>query len=680
LDAVDACRRPGDRVVIARAEDSEVEAPRLSSGRCVDAEEVGEDDVLALAAEHARDHGGPTVILDSGAFGFGNRWIGDLGRDLETHGLVAPVTNADPWPNAPLDLPDARASRAAWRKFARSLEWKAVETLAIADVAAVASPCVALSPATALALAGGMGGTIDLNATALAHAASGLGITVSRSHHVYVHVDVEVILSASLIIKNEVENLDRCLRSLLPVVDEIVIYDTGSTDGSVELARRYGATVIEGHWDDDFARARNEAGRACRGVWLLIVDADEEVEYPLETASSLRDALREDIPYDVANVPVYNMFGTELAPTRNPNAIDSTRIVHRTRCCWSGALHEQPLLVRGHRVPRGTRLSLVTVLHHGYIDEVFQRRGKGERNSRIAETRLKEFNDPARVHYEIGRTYMQQGRHDESLAEFLLAAETAETPENHRYRRRATERVALYYLRAGDLTNAHRWTESRAEIPEKPGVARWLRAELALAEGDPLAVLGHLDEITDFDDARFAGHEPIHLLRAVAHVALEDLDAAGREIIAALTVNPVYDAAWVALISLAYHDRRLLDEAAVLVPEEQLKLFAGKLLSAPPATAGLMAEAMWAHRRHSATLLALGATLAPMLDLESAATWAVRVRGAGHVDLCPLRAIADDDRADPARRLQAAYLGAEMFDDALLRRAVEDLSAALPVT
>ncbi len=549
--AIETCRRPGDRLVIARATGGPVASPRLSNGGSSEVEEVGEAAVLALAAEHGRDHGGPTVIVDSGAFGFGNRWIGELCRDLDTHGLVAPVTNAAAWPNTPRDLPNARASRTAWRKFARSLEWKAVETLATGDVATVASPCVALSPATALALAAGVVEAVDLTASALAGATSELGVSVGRSHHVYVHVDVEVLLSACLIMKDEVENLDRCLRSLLPIVDEIVIYDTGSTDGSVELARRYGATVIEGYWDDDFARGRNEARRACRGVWLLHVDADEEVERPHESALPLRDTLHEDPPCDIVIVPLYNLVGTELAPTRDPNPVHLPRIVHRTRCIWSGALHEQLQLVKGRSSPRPMRQSIVTLLHHGYIDEVFHRRGKGERNARIAETRLDELHDPGRAHYDRARTHLLNDRYDEGLAEFLLAAETAEDPA---YRRCAIESVARCYLFVFDVTNARPWIERRGEIPEKPGVARWLRAQLALAEGDAAAVLAHLEGITDFNDAYSDGPEVIHVLRTQAYLARDDLDAARREIIAALTANPAHDAAWVVLFDLADHD------------------------------------------------------------------------------------------------------------------------------
>lgn len=676
LDSIDTGRRRGDRLVIARPLGSPAIAPRLSTGRRIDAEEIATVDVLALAAEHARVHGGPTVIVDGDAFGFGNRWIGDLTRSLDQHGLVVPVTNGAPWPNTPLDLPDARSTRTAWREFARALEGRQPEVVDASTVGTVAAPAVALAPATAIALADKIGRTNDLSARTLARAAARLDVTVARAHHVYVHQDVDVVLSACLIMKDEVENLERCLASLQPVVDEVVIYDTGSVDGSVELARSLGATVIEGYWDDDFARARNEARKACRGVWLLHVDCDEEIEHPQVAAPELRDALLRDLPYDIVIVPLYNLIGTELAPTRDPNAARVPRILHRTRCHWSGALHEQPLLVSSRSLPRALEKNLVTLLHYGYIDEVFHRRDKGERNTRIADTRLVELDDAGRAHFDRARTHLLNGRHVEGLAEYLKAAATADLPV---YQRCAVEGAALCYLNMGDLANAEIWTEKRAAIAEKPGVARWLKAKLALARDDGAGALVLLDGITEYNDAFSSnGEESIHMLRAQAYLLLEDLDAMGREALAALAANPAHDAAWVAVITLAEQQPDLLQQAAALVPDDQLKLLAGKLLSVPPAAAGLMAEALWADRPGSATVLAFGAGLAPSLDLEAAATWAVRLRSAGHAELCPLRAVAADADADVVRRLQAAYLGAELFDDALLRAAVEDLSAALP--
>src|SRR4029453_16586622 len=96
------------------------------------------------------------------------------------------------------------------------------------------------------------------------------------------------LLSACLIVKDEEDSLGACLASLVGVADEIVVYDTGSTGGTVEVARAAGATVVEGEWHDDFGRARNAALEHCTGTWILHVDADE-------TVAAEPDALRREL-------------------------------------------------------------------------------------------------------------------------------------------------------------------------------------------------------------------------------------------------------------------------------------------------------------------------------------------------------------------------------------------------
>src|SRR5207302_9427841 len=86
------------------------------------------------------------------------------------------------------------------------------------------------------------------------------------------------LLAAALIVKDEERLLPACLDSLQGFVDEIVVSDTGSTDSTRETARAAGPRVIEGYWDDDFARARNAALDACDAHWVLSIDADEVVE------------------------------------------------------------------------------------------------------------------------------------------------------------------------------------------------------------------------------------------------------------------------------------------------------------------------------------------------------------------------------------------------------------------
>ena len=85
------------------------------------------------------------------------------------------------------------------------------------------------------------------------------------------------LLSACLIVKNEERVLGRCLRSVKPLVDEIVVVDTGSTDRTPEIAREAGARVHRFRWREDFSAARNHALGLARGEWILHIDADETV-------------------------------------------------------------------------------------------------------------------------------------------------------------------------------------------------------------------------------------------------------------------------------------------------------------------------------------------------------------------------------------------------------------------
>jgi glycosyltransferase involved in cell wall biosynthesis len=83
-----------------------------------------------------------------------------------------------------------------------------------------------------------------------------------------------------MIVKNEISCLGACLESIRGA-DEVIIVDTGSTDGTQDLARSHGAIVYEGQeyaWRDDFAFSRNQSLDLCTGDWILIIDADEVLE------------------------------------------------------------------------------------------------------------------------------------------------------------------------------------------------------------------------------------------------------------------------------------------------------------------------------------------------------------------------------------------------------------------
>lgn len=81
-----------------------------------------------------------------------------------------------------------------------------------------------------------------------------------------------------MIVKNEADCVEECLRSVSGIADQIVVGDTGSTDATVDVARRCGADVIFVSWNNDFAEARNAVLAAADGDWLLHLDADETVD------------------------------------------------------------------------------------------------------------------------------------------------------------------------------------------------------------------------------------------------------------------------------------------------------------------------------------------------------------------------------------------------------------------
>lgn len=125
-------------------------------------------------------------------------------------------------------------------------------------------------------------------------------------------------LSVIIITKNEAERIEACLRSVA-FADEIVVLDSGSTDGTVEICRRYTDQVFVTDWPG-FGPQKNRALERARGDWVLSIDADETVT----------DALREEI------LQVVRKPGNEPAGYRMPRASRYVGQVMRFGGWWPG--------------------------------------------------------------------------------------------------------------------------------------------------------------------------------------------------------------------------------------------------------------------------------------------------------------------------------------------------------
>ena len=102
-------------------------------------------------------------------------------------------------------------------------------------------------------------------------------------------VPADLRLSVIVITMNEVQRLRRCLESV-PFADEIVVVDSGSTDGTQRLAQDLGARVISTADWPGFGPQKNRALDAARGTWVLSLDADEWLSP--ELARQVQSAVR----------------------------------------------------------------------------------------------------------------------------------------------------------------------------------------------------------------------------------------------------------------------------------------------------------------------------------------------------------------------------------------------------
>lgn len=82
-------------------------------------------------------------------------------------------------------------------------------------------------------------------------------------------------ITLCMIVKDEAEKLAACLGSVKPVVHEMIVVDTGSSDRTDDIATAFGARVYKSDWNGNFSDARNYAINKAGGKWILVVDADE---------------------------------------------------------------------------------------------------------------------------------------------------------------------------------------------------------------------------------------------------------------------------------------------------------------------------------------------------------------------------------------------------------------------
>lgn len=146
-----------------------------------------------------------------------------------------------------------------------------------------------------------------------------------------------VTLSLCMIVRDEEDVLERCLKSIKDIVDEIIIVDTGSIDKTKEIALKYTDKLYHFEWIDNFAAARNFSFSKAEKDFVMWLDADDVIwEEDIKKLKELKEELSNDTDYVTM---IYNLDFDEFGNVNLSNR--RIRLVNRLKNYkWYGAVHE----------------------------------------------------------------------------------------------------------------------------------------------------------------------------------------------------------------------------------------------------------------------------------------------------------------------------------------------------
>jgi len=301
-----------------------------------------------------------------------------------------------------------------------------------------------------------------------------------------------------MIVKNEAQNLPLVIGSVKALVDRVVVVDTGSDDGTPEVARELGAEVYLHPWEGpfDFSAARNIAHGYASEDWILVMDGDDELE-PSDVDLVRSLAAREDVDVWCFLAISTNTAGMEAGTHWLPRLYRNGKGFH-----WEGRVHNQ-LKTTSPQTCAGVR-----VYHYGYGLKPAEMRKKWRRSARLLVTTLREEPENYFQHYNFAVVLSNLKREGAALKHLQIVIDGSPTDSE------VNKAVLLMclYLKA----------QIRRRIAERLSAQKkWEKAaqEFELAENACMAALG-LD--SSFPDCLMLlgelinrrGNEPLAAVRA----------------------------------------------------------------------------------------------------------------------------------------------------------------------
>jgi glycosyltransferase involved in cell wall biosynthesis len=219
-----------------------------------------------------------------------------------------------------------------------------------------------------------------------------------------------VLLSIVMMMKNEEKYLNKTLTALQPLMkkinSELIILDTGSTDKSIDIAKKFTDKIYFEKWNNNFGDMRNKSISHAKGDWILILDADEELTNCIKMIDFFDSEKYKK--YNCASIELKNIFSEN---NYNYNKSSIIRLFKNNKNFrYEGAIHEQPLY------QKPIYNDIASFNHYGYMyinEEVRQK--KLRRNENILFSELKNNPNDPYLNFQIAKNYMCYGDKEEAL-------------------------------------------------------------------------------------------------------------------------------------------------------------------------------------------------------------------------------------------------------------------------
>jgi len=269
-----------------------------------------------------------------------------------------------------------------------------------------------------------------------------------------------------MIAKNEENFIGGALESVKSALglQDLIVADTGSSDNTKETALENGAKVFDFEWCDDFSAARNFAAGKAAFDWILVLDADEEiieVDIP-KLEEFIKDALA-----------VGQMEMIEMSD-RERNLI--SRLYNRKNSAYEGSIHEQIMPLNNCLTVR--REAPIRTIHHGYLPEIMQAKGKLERNEKLLLQELEAHpNDPYLL-FQLGKNFFIGGRDLPQACLYFEKALECRANRPHDYLYTAAECYGYALINTGQYEKALKFREKYAKQYQSIPQFRFLSAHI----------------------------------------------------------------------------------------------------------------------------------------------------------------------------------------------------------